>query len=213
MKILFFGDSITDAGKWRDMQFDNLASLGMGYVRSIASTLFSGEPQKYTLINAGISGDRIVDLYARIKKDVWNHKPDLMSILVGINDVWHEIESRNGVEIERFEKIYRLLIEDTLERIPNLKIILCEPFVLQGDLTVKYWNDFAVLKKYQEVVKKIAENYNLYFLPLQEKLTAAAEKYGEYYYSGDGVHPNTAGAELIARSWLELFCSKIEKSQ
>ena len=101
MKILFLGDSITDAGKWREMPFDNLASLGMGYVRSIANTLFSEIPRKYSLINAGISGDRIVDLYARIKKDVWNHSPDVMSVLVGVNDVWHEIESQNGVDIER----------------------------------------------------------------------------------------------------------------
>ena len=204
MKILFLGDSITDAGKWREMPFDNLASLGMGYVRSIANTLFSGDPQKYSLINAGISGDRIVDLYARIKKDVWNHSPDVLSVLVGVNDVWHEIESQNGVDIERFDKTYRLLIDDTLERFPNLKIILCEPFVLEGEVTKNYWKEFSVLKEYQAIVRKIALDYGLFFLPLQQPLNEAVEKYGAYYYSGDGVHPNTAGAVLIANEWLKL---------
>ena len=169
MKILFLGDSITDAGKWRDMPFDNLANLGMGYVRSIAGELLVENPQKYSVINAGISGDRIVDLYARIKKDVWNYAPDVMSILVGVNDVWHEIESKNGVDIQRFDKMYRLLIDDTKERFPELKIILCEPFVLEGNVTTTYWQEFSVLKEYQKTVRKIAEDYGFPFLPLQEK--------------------------------------------
>ena len=77
----------------------------------------------------------MVDLYARIKKDVWNLKPDVLSILIGVNDVWHEIGSRNGVEIDRFERVYRTLIKETLERLPDCKIMLLEPFVLKGAAT------------------------------------------------------------------------------
>lgn len=212
-KILFFGDSITDAGRCRDRSFDNLGSLGMGYVRSIAGALMAKDPTQYTVMNVGISGDRIVDLYARIKKDVWNHSPDIMSILVGVNDIWHEIDVQNGVDVERFDKMYRLLIEDTITRFPNLKIILCEPFVLEGTATIPRKDGFSILVDYQKVVKNIALDYGLYFLPLQEPLNEAANKYGAYYYSDDGVHPNTAGAELIAKCWLELFYREIDKEK
>ena len=71
-------------------------------------------------INWGIGGNRIVDLYSRIKADVWNYNPDVLSILIGVNDVWHEINHQNGVELDRFEKIYRILIEDTQKYLPKL---------------------------------------------------------------------------------------------
>ncbi|MBQ1213341.1 MAG: hypothetical protein IIX69_08000, partial [Clostridia bacterium] len=97
MKILFFGDSITDAGRNRDNP--NMQSgLGYGYVRVIADRLLGEKPDSHTIINTGISGNRIVDLYARIKTGVWQHEPELISILIGINDIWHEITHKNGVD-------------------------------------------------------------------------------------------------------------------
>ena len=131
MKILFFGDSITDMARNRDMD-GQAFGYGVGFVNSVASTLKYENPEKYEIINRGISGHRIVDLYARIKADVWNHQPDVISILIGVNDVWHEIYGGNGVELHRFEKVYRMLIEDTQAHLPNAKIILCAPFVLHG---------------------------------------------------------------------------------
>ena len=86
MKILFFGDSITDMARSRDMD-GQAFGYGVGFVNSIASTLKYENPEKYDIINRGIGGHRIVDLYARIKADVWNHKPDIISVLIGINDV------------------------------------------------------------------------------------------------------------------------------
>lgn len=205
MKILFFGDSITDMSRNRDENAEEIFTYGSGYPLFVASALYRKNPLEYQVINRGISGDRSVDLYARIKRDVWNHAPDVLSILVGINDIWHELNEKNGVEIERFEKIYSMMIEDTLKRLPDVKIILCEPFVLKGKCTEKQYERFQKVYRYAEIVKKLAQNYHLFFLPLQAKFDWAAKRFGVEKYLYDGVHPNVAGATLIADSWLELF--------
>ena len=205
MKVIFYGDSITDAGRNYQIDFDP-EHYGHGYVKYAMETLMAEDPEKYVLYNRGISGNRIVDLYARIKSDVWNHEPDVLSILIGINDIWHELSYKNGVELERFEKIYRMLIEDTLKRLPNLKIMLLEPFVLQGTAVDAYGIDsFNQVKEYAKVIKKLAEEYCLTFIPLQEKFDRAAELYGSSYLLYDGVHPDVAGATLIANEWLNAF--------
>ena len=218
MKIVLFGDSITDAGRNREQNQPNVpSSYGYSYPIFIANSLYREDPINYQVYNRGIGGNRIVDLYARIKQDVWNLQPDVLSILIGINDIWHEIDSKNGVDIERFEKIYRMLIEDTLKVLPNLKIILCEPFVLEGTATKNTdampdrFERFCEVYKYAEVVKKLAAEYGLHFLPLQQKFNENAEKYGVEVFALDGVHPLIPGATLIADEWLKLFKEKIEK--
>ena len=216
MKILFFGDSITDAGRNRDNP--NMQSgLGYGYVRVIADRLLGEKPDSHTIINTGISGNRIVDLYARIKTGVWQHEPELISILIGINDIWHEITHKNGVEPERFEKVYRMLIEDTQKKLPNARFILCEPFVLEGTATCATeempdrYERFKQVYEYAEITKRLAKEYGFYFLPLQDKFTEAAKKLGAQYYAPDGVHPNVGGSSLIATEWMKLFNEKIAK--
>ena len=215
MKILFYGDSITDMGRNREAnKSTDIWSYGSGYPMFAAGSLYGENPQKYEVVNRGISGNRVVDLYARIKADVWNLQPDVLSILIGVNDVWHEIGNKNGVELDRFEKVYRMMIEDTKKVLPDVKIVLCEPFVLEGSATVEEGTDkfqrFCEVYKYAEVVKKLAEEYGLYFLPLQKKLSEAAEKFGAEKYLYDGVHPMVAGAKLIADEWVKLFKDKIE---
>lgn len=211
IKILLYGDSITDAGWNRTSEIGALDSYGVGYARAIAGALISRNPKKYTVVNRGISGNRIVDLYARIKADVWNHNPDVLSILIGINDIWHEIGNQNGVDLERFERIYRMLLQDTLDRLPNVKIILCEPFVLEGYATKEVLQRFLEVKEYAKVVKKLADEYGCYFLELQEDFEQKAEEFGAEYYLVDGVHPNIAGAQLIADKWVKLFDEKINQ--
>lgn len=212
MKILFLGDSITDMSRVRNSD-GKVESYGDGYVFLVAGKLLSENPQKYEIINRGISGNRVVDLYARIKGDVWNQQPDVLSILIGVNDVWHELgENPNGVELTRWEKVYRMLIEDTQEKLPNTKIMILEPFVLHGratDFNDKY-EDFQQVKGYAAKAKELAKEYGLTFVPLQEKFDEAAEKYGAQYYLYDGVHPDVAGAALIAGEWLKAF-EKMEK--
>ena len=203
MKILFYGDSITDALREKE-NLSSIMAFGAGYVMQTAGRLYEKSPVDYEIINRGISGNRIVDLYARIKKDVWNIKPDLLSILVGINDIWHEIEFENGVDLKRFDKIYRMMIDDTIAVLPNTKFILCEPFVCHGSATDKAYDRFCEVFDYAKVVKKIADDYGLYFLPLQKVIDYANEKYGNIFLS-DGVHPTVQGAVLIANEWIKLF--------
>lgn len=204
MKILFYGDSITDMGRDRN-RMGEAFGYGVGYVNSVSSTLIYENPEKYEIINRGISGNRVVDLYARIKADVWNHAPDVISVLIGVNDVWHEIYHGNGVELDRFDRVYRMMIDDTKKHLPNVQFILCEPFVLMGTATEEKYEEFCEVKKYAAVVKKIAEDYGCVFVPLQEKFDKAAEEHGAKYYLYDGVHPDLAGGKLIAEEWLKAF--------
>ncbi len=206
MKILFYGDSITDMNRDRENEHPAF-KMGVGYPNFIAGELQFNEPNRYEIVNRGISGNRIVDLYARIKADVWNHNPDVLSILIGVNDVLHEWSHQNGVDIERWEKVYRMLIEDTKKQLPDLKIIICEPFILKGEATdgEERWKKFLEVKEYAKVAKKIAEDYGGYFVPLQDKFDELAEKNGAEMYLYDGVHPAPAGAKLIATEWLKVF--------
>ncbi|MBQ4269553.1 MAG: lysophospholipase [Clostridia bacterium] len=209
MKILMYGDSITDMG--RSYARDNAPdSYGYGYVYYVASDLFQNDPAKYEIINRGVGGSKITSLYAQIKQSVWNLQPDVLSILCGVNDLWHDLDHNDGVELERWEKIYRMMIEDTIARLPNVKIIVCEPFVLKGCKTEANYEGFLKIKEYAKVAKKLAEEYRLHFLPLQERLDEAAGKYNAEVFLYDGVHPNIAGARLIADEWLKLFKNEIE---
>ena len=210
MKIIFYGDSITDMNRLRDDVSAVPFKLGNSYALVTGAYLVGKNPTGYDVLNKGISGNRIVDLYARIKKDVWNEQPDVLSILVGVNDVWHEIQNGNGIDIVRFEKIYRMLIEDTLERLPNLKIMLLEPFVLEGSATKEKYEEFLAVKDYAKVVKKLANEYGLVFVELQSRFDEYCEKYGSQILLYDGVHPNLVGTKIISDAWIEAFESEIE---
>lgn len=203
MRILFQGDSITDADRSR--QDDN--RLGVGYPRLVEAALGFEAPGEHVFLNRGISGNRIVDLYARIKADIINLKPDLMSILIGVNDVWHELgESPNGVDADKFYKIYSMLIEEVKEALPNIKIMILEPFVLQGPSTTEKWDVFSTeVPKRAEAAKKIAEKYNLPFIQLQAGFDELATKADATYWIGDGVHPTAKGHEFIKNQWLKAF--------
>ena len=207
-RILFQGDSITDAMRSRD---NDLAS-GHGYPTLVKAKLGYEEPGKYTFLNRGISGNRIVDLYARIKADLINLKPDVLSILIGINDVWHEIAEHNGVDAEKFEMVYCLLIEELKAALPELKIMILEPFTLAADVTdpADKPERYPLFRKETELraqaAKRVAEKYGLVFVPLQEafdKAEAGAPERGQWLW--DGVHPTAAGHTLIKEAWLKGF--------
>ena len=137
-KILFQGDSITDTGRSREVE----NHLGNGYPRLVSASLGFENPGEYEFLNRGISGNRIVDIYARIKKDLINLKPDVMSLLIGINDVWHEVGEQNGVDADKFFNVYSLIIEEVKAALPDIKIMILEPFVLKGCSTVDNWEYF-----------------------------------------------------------------------
>ena len=202
--ILFQGDSITDAGRPKDRDAD----LGHGYAALVAAALGCECPGEYVFYNRGVSGNRVTDLYARIKRDILNLKPDVLSILIGVNDVWHEYDGNggNGVDAEKYYKIYAMLIEEIRETLPDTEIMILEPFVLRGTATNNNWDDFySEVRKRAEKAAQIAEKYGLMFIPLQAQLDAAAQKVPEGYWLADGVHPTMAGHELIKREWLNAF--------
>lgn len=212
MKLVFFGDSITDMGRNRTVDDGNVHSYGDGYVFFLAGELLEQDPNGYEIINRGDSGNRIYQLYARLKKDVWNQKPDVLTILVGVNDIEHE-GNETGTDIARWEKIYRMILEETRERLPNVKIILMEPFDLYLEGADKGIRDFkvATIKKYNEILNLLCKEYNCEFIALQDKFEIMAKKYGAKNYLYDGCHPNIAGSKLIAKEWLKVFNKIINK--
>lgn len=203
MKILYLGDSITDCGK--SATSGSPSPIGQGYVLLTAARLGADHPGQYECINQGISGNRIVDLYARIKRDCWNMEPDWISILIGINDVWHDVQWQNGVEAERFARIYDTLLADTRQKVPHARLMILEPFVLPGPATREHWEEFRSETALRaETASRMAEKYGAIFIPLQERLSAAAGEHPEWI-TPDGVHPTAAGHQIIADAWLAAF--------
>ena len=189
--FLFQGDSITDANR----DDENEESLGFGYAFLLASEF---ENKKIRFINRGKGGDRITDVYARIKEDIINLKPDFMSVLIGVNDVSHELTMNCGVSPEKFGKIYGMLIEEIRECLPEIKIIILEPFVMKGICTEKLWDGFNTeVRKMAEVSKQVAEKYGLDFVPLQERFDELAGVDGASHWSADGIHPTAEGHRII----------------
>ena len=135
--ILFQGDSITDAGRNREQQGvvnGPYGGTGYGYPLFASARLLADQPQAgLQFYNLGISGNRVVDLYARWKIDALNIKPDILSILIGVNDTWHEKARQNGVEVPRYEMIFRMLLEWTKKELPETKLVLMEPFVFLSE--------------------------------------------------------------------------------
>ncbi len=207
--VLFQGDSITDAGRNRELSH----GMGVGYANMVAGELGAVEPYKYIFRNRGISGNRVVDLFARMKVDMINMKPDVMSILIGVNDVWHEYNYQNGVSAEKFELVYDLMVEELLRELPGLKLMIMEPFALPGSATETTeerpgrWEFFEKeVPLRAAAAKRIAEKYGLPFIPLQrmfDEVNVNAPQKG--YWLRDGVHPTAAGHVLIKNAWLEAY--------
>lgn len=200
--ILFIGDSITDAGRKRDD--DRI--MGHGYATMTAGKIGCDYPGEFRFFNRGISGNRSIDLYARLKRDIINLKPDYMSIHVGVNDVWHELDYCDGISAKKYERIMDALIQETREALPDIKIILMEPFVLRGNRTESCFEQFeSEVKLRATIVKEIAEKYGLSFVPLQEKLEDLLSKTTSETVLLDGVHPTFVGHELISRELYQAY--------
>lgn len=207
--ILFQGDSITDTNRIRERE----ENIGAGYALLASAELGYLNPAQYKFINKGISGNQIVDLYARMKTDILNIKPDYMSILIGVNDVWHGFSNNNAVDAEKYYKVYSMLIEEVIEELPDTKIMLLEPYVLEDYVTSidGIWETFKEeVALRAKKAREIADKYNLVFVPLQEEFDKASKEHGVRYYTYDGVHPTPFGHELIKRQWLKGFNKLIE---
>ena len=207
-RILFQGDSITDCARNRNEFYH----IGDGYACLVKATVGMENPNAYEFVNRGIAGNRIVDLYARIKSDFINLQPDYASIYVGVNDAWHEINRQDGVDTAKYEKIYSMYLDEILNACKGIKLMLIAPFVLEGSATCnteEIPNKLELFKKdvgeKAEVVKKIAKKYNLPCIELQPLFDEACKSAPSTYWTYDGVHPTPCGHEIIKRQWIRVF--------
>lgn len=202
--FLFQGDSITDAN--RDDENQDNFGLGCGYALLLAADFSRNYKDKFIFINRGNSGDRITDVYARIKEDIINLKPDYMSILIGVNDVSHELTQGCGLTPEKFEKIYSMLIEETKESLPDIRIIILEPFVLKGIHTSERWDEFSSnVSAMAQAAKRVSKKYGLVFVELQKVFDEVSADGNHRYWSVDGIHPTAAGHQIIKEELKKAF--------
>lgn len=197
--IVFIGDSITDAGRREDPDH-----LGDGYVRRVSAALAERGDVR-PIVNAGISGDRAVDLRARWEQDALAHDPELLSVYVGVNDTWRRYDSGDPTPVGEFERTYRSLLDDAQSRLAP-RMILVEPFVLPVTSEQDRWGAEDLDAK-RAVVARLASEFGAAFVPLQSLLLDAAAQHGggragHAALAADGVHPTPLGSELIAGAWL-----------
>ncbi len=201
--VLFQGDSITDAGRDRKNQSANSPrSLGRGYPLLIAAELLRDQAsQNLQIYNRGISGHKVPDLAKRWQADCIDLKPDVLSILVGVNDIWHKLNGRYDGTVEDYETGYTELIKETQSKLPDTRIVICEPFVLRCGAVKDNW--FPEFTERLEVARQVASNLSLERVAFQDMFDEAIKIAEPSYWAGDGVHPTVAGHALMAKTWRE----------
>lgn len=202
--ILFQGDSITDAGRSRpdaDKPNDQKA-LGNGYAWLASSQMLVDRPSdNLRIFNRGISGHKVPQLAERWNKDCVDLKPNLLSILIGVNDIWHKRNGKYEGTPDSYEAGYLALVERTLKALPNLRLVICEPFVLRCGAVDKTW--FPEFDAYRAAAKKVAETHRAVFVPFQSMFDEAIKFAPPEHWAKDGVHPSPNGASLMAHTWLK----------
>ncbi|MGW8483387.1 SGNH/GDSL hydrolase family protein [Microbacterium sp. NPDC055903] len=193
--VLFFGDSITDAGRRDDPQ-----GLGHGYVRVIAEHFEDVSPGT-AVINRGISGNRTGDLIARLEDDVLGEAPDVVSILIGINDVWRRYDRDEATSAEQFEENLRTILTTIRDR-TQAQLVIVEPFLLPVADKLHYRED---LDPKIAVLRRLAAEFDAVFVDLDAPLTASATQSTPETVAPDGVHPSADGHRFIADAWLKAF--------
>ena len=197
--ILFQGDSITEMGRARS----NDMELGSCYPMYVSSAAVIDGGKKVQCLNRAVGGERIVDLLARWKRDCLNLKPDIVSILIGVNDVWHELDLSDGVDVQEYEEVYDLLLNLTERNNPGTRFVIMAPFLLPGHATNDKWDRMMPeVRLRAEAARRVAEKHNALFIPLQNMLDEACDKYGAGEVAMDGVHLSALGNQLVATAWM-----------
>jgi len=208
--FLFQGDSITDGNRSRNMDWNHV--LGHGYAYLIAARLWFEFPRKgFHFFNRGISGNTVTDLALRWDSDTIAIKPDVLSILVGVNDTTHAVYGDKNFTPETYETDYRALLTKTKQQLPDVQLVICEPFILPVGKVKERWDDYQrEITPRQATAKKLAAEFDAIYLPLQESFNKASQKYGPAeYWLWDGVHPMPNGHELFAREWIKQVSKKL----
>ncbi len=203
--VLFQGDSITDAGRDRRAEGhpNHPGMLGRGYPHHIAAYGLATHPElELKVYNRGISGHKVPDLDARWDKDCIALKPAVLSILIGVNDIWHKLNGKYQGTVADYEKGFAALLEKTRAALPAVKIVVCEPFVLRCGAVNDKW--FPEFDERRAAAKRVADGAGALFVPFQKMFDdAVAAGSKPEYWAGDGVHPSVAGHGLMAKTWLE----------
>ena len=206
--ILFQGDSITDCHRNRKQNGPNVArGFGLGYPLLIASKLLADNPTaNLKAYNRGISGHKVPDLANRWQKDCIDLKPDVLSILIGVNDIWHKLGGNYDGTVADYENGFTDLLQSTREALPETRIIVCEPFALRCGAVNDKW--YPEMDERRAACKRVATKMDCSFVPFQTIFDeATTDETPASYWAGDGVHPSMAGHALMAKAWLDAFDS------
>jgi lysophospholipase L1-like esterase len=202
--ILFQGDSITDAHrKVSDAAPNSPAALGTSYPFLAAADLLQSAPaMELKIFNRGVSGNKVYQLADRWQADCLDLKPTVLSILVGVNDFWHTLVNGYTGTIKTYRDDYKALLDRTKQQLPDVKLIIGEPYAVNG---VKSVDDkwYPAFNDYRQAAKEIAESFGAVFIPYQEIYDKAQKSAPGSYWTIDGVHPSLAGAKLMAAAWLK----------
>src|SRR5688572_17192718 len=202
--VLFQGDSITDAGRVRGNPNPNdPAAMGRGYAFLAMCRLLAARPtDDMQVYNRGISGNRVPDLEARWQRDCVDLEPDLVSILIGINDLWHKLGGSSHGTPKTYEAEFGALLTRTRTALPEARLVICEPFVLEAGVVDESW--FPEFDERRDVAEQLALEHAATWVPLHAAFRAAVARGTDpAYWADDGVHPTPAGHQLMAEVWYE----------
>jgi lysophospholipase L1-like esterase len=203
--ILFQGDSITDGGRRKDNNtYNTFEQLGSGYALFASTQLLKTYADKQLKIyNRGISGNKVFQLRERWESETLAFNPDVLSILIGVNDYWHTLTGDYKGTVEIYENDLRALLKLTKDKLPNIQLVLCEPFVLRGGSAIDESRWFPMFDAYRQALKKLADEFHAVFVPFQSAYDEALRLAPASYWARDGVHPDLPGRQLMADVWLE----------
>lgn len=201
--ILFQGDSITDWGRNKNEAKPNTSgALGNSYPLIASSNiLMNHSADNLQIYNRGVSGNKVFQLADRWDTDCLQLKPTVLSILVGVNDLFHAIREGYKGTIETYRNDYKNLLDRTKQTLPEVQLIIGEPFLTKGirPESESWYPRFA---EFQSAAREMAQSYNAVFIPYQQVFDDALEIAPAKYWSLDGIHPSVAGAGLMAKAWL-----------
>ena len=204
--ILFQGDSITDAGrdKKNEQNPNDQGALGRGYPLLAGSGILGSHPDlSLRVYNRGISGHKVPDLQKRWQKDTLDLKPAVVSILIGVNDIWHKMNGRYDGTVETYKTGFDALIKETQKALPDATIVICEPFVLRCGAVKDSW--FPEFDQRRAAAREVAEGNGTLWVPFQDmfdKAVAAGSR--PEHWANDGVHPSFEGHSLMAQTWRDV---------
>ncbi len=207
LTVLFQGDSITDAGRKRDRtEANDYGNMGVGYALLASAMLVGNYPgTDLTYYNRGISGNKVYQLDERWQEDALSVDPDVVSILIGVNDFWHMLNGKYDGTVEVYRNDFRALLNRTREALPEVKFIICEPFIVRGGSAVESERWESEFPAYRDAAREIADEFDAAWVPFQQVFDEALEAAPAEHWSHDGVHPSLAGSYIMAEAWMKAF--------